>query len=920
MKRIVQSLTVIFVILFMAGCIGKSGGESVALPVISPEGGSYTTEVDVSITCKTEGAEIWYTVDGSDPKTGNAILYKGSITLTNSHRIKAYAVKSGWESSEVVQQDYVVTGTVAKPILPATGNYPAPFSFKIPVVTGTKVRYTLDGTIPTENNGIEITSAAEITLAAGTVTTLKAIAYKSGWNNSLVAEAVYTVKQKAEKVVLSKESGNYPSSFALSMSCATIGTEIRYTTDGSEPNKDSLLYKIPINISNSIVIKAKAFKNSFIESDTSIGEYVIININGTELNLNRWTEVNITGSGEECYFYIDIPANTSYGLKISDSQNLSYGTANLDGMAEVYESDKTTKLTTINNENYVMIPTSTTARTVWIKAKTYSSSATGKFYLMIADSNNLIMTVYGSGNMVDSVSATGDFKYILGSGAANKDVYFVFTNGSNNSEYYPDIASLNVIKNSKNILNRANNMQLITKSNFIQKGEEWISEFNRNPFKEGKKYKGMAKNDYKKYKTFQRAYYEVGVTENFTDDYGNGTVTIPSTLKSKVSANGKTLYVWVQNSSWIGAGVKKHEVTQEMVDKLSAAFLKPGDDNDIYEWVTNICGAPWGPNNYSYCIPDTNDIHILLQDIKNDNSDSGGVAGYFWGVNNFKKSVNAVSNEKLMFVIDSVMFAAKDGYSWEITDYWPEELISILAHEFQHMINFYQKIFVQDNSSGSETWLNEMLSQCIEDIVADKIKADGPRGVLYSDKTAGSSGNKYGRLPLYNQYNDISLTEWLKNADVLKSYSISYAFGAYLIRNYGGAELIKNMVQNSGTGKECIEEAIKSCGYGDISFAEAMNRFGAANLLSDELTTPEGYSLNTGNWYTSTLNGDFYNLGSINLFNYYYAPKIETSISSYILAKDNSNKLYYAGRTGSSGGEWTIKGLSSNIKMKVIVK
>ena len=248
-----------------------------------------------------------------------------------------------------------------------------------------------------------------------------------------------------------------------------------------------------------------------------------------------------------------------------------------------------------------------------------------------------------------------------------------------------------------------------------------------------------------------------------------------------------------------------------------------------------------------------------------------------------------------MFVIDSVMFAAKDGNTWEITDYWPEELISTLAHEFQHMINFYQKEFVQDNSSGSETWLDEMLSQCIEDIVADKIKADGPRGVLYSDKTAGSSGNQYGRLPLYNQYNDISLTKWLPENIALRSYSNSYAFGAYLIRNYGGTELIKNMVQNSGTAKDCVENGVKNCGYGTISFAELLSRLGAANLLSDRLMTPEGYSFNTGDWYSSTANGYSYNLGSINLFNYYYTPKIVSTINSSTLADGNSNKLNYAG-------------------------
>lgn len=46
--------------------------------------------------------------------------------------------------------------------------------------------------------------------------------------------------------------------------------EVRYTLDGSEPNINSKLYKKPIVLKESTVIKAKAFKNGFKESDTVI--------------------------------------------------------------------------------------------------------------------------------------------------------------------------------------------------------------------------------------------------------------------------------------------------------------------------------------------------------------------------------------------------------------------------------------------------------------------------------------------------------------------------------------------------------------------------------------------------------------------------------------------------------------------------
>ena len=191
MKKAVILILSFLVMLIFNGCGGGGGGnEKTANPVVTPDSGSYKNSVSVSLSCSTEGANIWYTKDGTDPKTGNAVLYTGTIILAESTTLKVYAVKDGYDPSDIVEKNYTILGTVAKPILPLTGAYAAPFNFTIPVVSGTKVKYTLDGTTPTEVNGIEITTDKIITLNAGSITTVKAVAYKDGWNNSAVAEAV----------------------------------------------------------------------------------------------------------------------------------------------------------------------------------------------------------------------------------------------------------------------------------------------------------------------------------------------------------------------------------------------------------------------------------------------------------------------------------------------------------------------------------------------------------------------------------------------------------------------------------------------------------------------------------------------------------------------------------------------------------
>ena len=53
----------------------------------------------------------------------------------------------------------------------------------------------------------------------------------------------------------------------LSISCATNGSIIRYTTDGTDPNEKSLVFSNPITLDGTTTIRAIATKDGLIDSD-----------------------------------------------------------------------------------------------------------------------------------------------------------------------------------------------------------------------------------------------------------------------------------------------------------------------------------------------------------------------------------------------------------------------------------------------------------------------------------------------------------------------------------------------------------------------------------------------------------------------------------------------------------------------------
>ena len=84
--------------------ISGSPAVNISTPVISPAGGSFSSATNVTITCATSGATIYYTTDGTYPASSPTALTGSSpvsISVTSSTTVRAIATMSNSWSDDV---------------------------------------------------------------------------------------------------------------------------------------------------------------------------------------------------------------------------------------------------------------------------------------------------------------------------------------------------------------------------------------------------------------------------------------------------------------------------------------------------------------------------------------------------------------------------------------------------------------------------------------------------------------------------------------------------------------------------------------------------------------------------------------------------------------------------------------------------
>ncbi len=197
-------------------------------------------------------------------------------------------------------------------------------------------------------------------------------------------------------------------------------------------------------------------------------------------------------------------------------------------------------------------------------------------------------------------------------------------------------------------------------------------------------------------------------------------------------------------------------------------------------------------------------LTILMTD-----SMADGIAGIFYGVDLFARdpldSQLRESNARKIFYL-------KYSLNSEVTRY------GTMAHEFQHMVNFWQKRYYGGNNNYEAVWLNEGLSKYAEEVCG--------YGILEGDQNTAL----LIKLSQEN-FNSLSLTDWTG----LNSYGLSYLFVRFLAQEnrYGTTyrEITRGLVNSALTGTANVAAITRE------SFETTLARWGASIYLNRHTST-----------------------------------------------------------------------------------
>lgn len=254
-------------------------------------------------------------------------------------------------------------------------------------------------------------------------------------------------------------------------------------------------------------------------------------------------------------------------------------------------------------------------------------------------------------------------------------------------------------------------------------------------------------------------------------------------IRAKLTKIGKHCYVYLQEGK---------KVSSEVMGRIAREF-----DGRIYPRTRSMFGSEWSPG-----IDGDTRITLLLLDIQDGYNPSQGkrgyTAGYFYPGDCYNRRKKPESNEREMLYLDT--YPSVPG---------SKEFMSVVAHEFQHMIHW-------NNDPKEFTWVNESLSQLSQFLC----------GYGHPAQLSAFIRNPHNNLAAWS------------DDDMIANYGHVYLWAYYIsVRIASTAErrraFVRRMVAQTSQGFSGLNAAIKKQGIKN-NVRNLFRSFCLANYLNDD--------------------------------------------------------------------------------------
>lgn len=269
-----------------------SGKEVVAAPTFSVPAGAVAEGTQVAISCATEGATIYYTVDGTNP-TAASTVYSTPVVINEALTIKAIAVKDGMDDSSVATAEYTIKAPVVVTGTEAMFNFTDPSTLN-PAYSEADTEADNTNKKIDLQNGVYFTSEA-ITLsgvASGNLSRMYLQTKNNDWSFRFYKNSVLTVAAdngyRLVKIEFEPQTSNYAT--ALTNCEFTDGTLADNVWTANSENVSSMTISNPASVGATIGLKT--MKVTFEKStqgvaDIELGEEApaeYYNLQGVRMN------------------------------------------------------------------------------------------------------------------------------------------------------------------------------------------------------------------------------------------------------------------------------------------------------------------------------------------------------------------------------------------------------------------------------------------------------------------------------------------------------------------------------------------------------------------------------------------------------------------------------------------------------------